>query len=76
MTKKDYELIAAAISYEFANAEKTYGIGGAFANANELASCNVALNRVANSIATHLHEQNRRFNRERFLQACGVRAFA
>ena len=72
MTRKDYELIAAAIRYHLARVgglDDAYGIeqcdtidDGAMA---EIADLAVSL---ADSLAT----TNPRFDRNRFLKACGV----
>jgi hypothetical protein len=59
MTKKDYELIAAAINL----------VG--YANvSNEAAQ--TTLNKLARLLAEQLGNDNPRFNRDKFLQACGI----
>ena len=59
MTKKDYELIAGAISRRV--------IVGRPITGNNLIVYQVAL-----SIATKLENDNPLFNRDKFLKACGV----
>lgn len=61
MTKKDYELIAGVIS-DLVEYKKD---GGAFAHNPELST-------VAEFFADSLGGTNPRFNRELFLNACGV----
>jgi len=60
MTKKDYELIAKAISDTYDAMECTT-IQAAF-----------GVEMVARNLATALASANPRFDRERFLKACGV----
>jgi len=60
MTKKDYELIAAAIKDN-----REYDPMECYAE---------ALDDVARSLATALQRDNPRFDRDRFLKACGVDA--
>lgn len=68
MTKKDYELIASAIEHEL------YG-NRAHSEPNHAAECAItALICLANEIAERLEAQNPRFDRDRFLLACGVTA--
>jgi hypothetical protein len=59
MTKKDYELIA----QEIATSRKV--------TLNDTVLVSVA--HLANELATALEIQNPRFNRELFLNACGVK---
>ena len=59
MTKKDYILIAEAIKHSSSNAQ---------GNLSE--EC--AIQYVACNIADVLEKENTRFNRSRFLIACGV----
>jgi len=62
MTKKDFELIAKVIK-DLAQDQKERG---AFAN-------NPDLETVANWFALELEETNPRFDRARFVDACGVK---
>lgn len=59
MTKKDYELIAGEISKSVLNNEDSY-------------QAEMALTYLARSLSTRLAEENPRFDRARFLTACGV----
>jgi hypothetical protein len=61
MTRKDYELIAGAI----ANLRGQQLDGGALTNPP-------TLREVASELATELATTNPRFDRARFLTACGV----
>jgi hypothetical protein len=61
MTKKDYELIAKAIETS----------GSMYFNQNEAEKVS-AMIEFAYSIATSLKEDNPRFDRVRFLEACGI----
>lgn len=61
MSRKDYEAVATAIRTEVDLAHAT-GSSIAF----------MAALRVATSLADVFEDENDRFNRERFLQACGV----
>lgn len=60
MTKKDYELIASAIA-------RCIHAPGSDDEAHE----NAVMYRVTLSIARELEAQNDRFNKSRFMQACG-----
>jgi hypothetical protein len=64
MTKKDYELIAEAIAYA---AELTKMLGGI-----EEETRDRVISLIANKLASGLEMDNARFNRELFLDACGV----
>ena len=64
MTRKDYELIAAALrrsSCEVADRTSDYGDG-----------VRTQFNVTASMLATALESTNPRFDRSRFLKACGV----
>ncbi len=61
MTRKDYELIAGVF---LANITGAMEVGH---------DCSVdALSQVAAELAYALHDNNERFNRARFLKACGL----
>lgn len=62
MTKKDYEVIAGAIN--FCNYELRQHNG----NGEVVAGVTI----VAEELASRLEKNNPRFNRERFLTACGI----
>jgi hypothetical protein len=65
MTRKDYELIAATLNAQALE----YRSGTAFSHDDDVAL--EALLRIANSVADALTRDNPRFDRERFLSACG-----
>jgi hypothetical protein len=60
MTRKDYELIAETIR----TARKVEGNNGVVL---------VSVEHLANTLATDLEIENPRFDRARFLSACGVK---
>lgn len=64
MTTKDYELIARAINEAIAVHEIETG--------EDSKRSTDPLNRVARFLATDLAEQNLKFNRAKFLAACGI----
>lgn len=65
MTKKDYELLANTIKHERMNWKDNSGpVYG-----NEAVK---ALGQFAGHLADHLSRENERFDRDRFLSACGV----
>jgi hypothetical protein len=59
MTRQDFELITSAISGVF----DPYGD-----------RCDVYRNMIAEAFADELADTNERFDRERFLRACGVQS--
>ena len=63
MTKKDYELIAKG----FKDALSTWT-----PDTQERKSCIYAIQDACKTVATKLEEQNPRFNKTKFLQACGI----
>lgn len=66
MTRKDYELIAAAI----ARTVQAHGIGEKSAKAKQ--GGDRALRLAATDLAASLAHDNPRFDRGRFLEACGI----
>lgn len=58
MTKKDYELMASEIRIRVILAENNYQLMG--------------LVWLARSLTTRLEERDTRFNREKFMDACGI----
>lgn len=65
MTRKDYELIAAAL--------RMSRVGNLAGNENR-ALYNNGVDNAATNVADALASDNPRFDRERFLSACGVSA--
>lgn len=63
MTRKDYELIAKSINHHLA----IMGMSGK-ATSEEF----LAVGSVAQKIAQGLAEDNPRFDRQKFLKACGI----
>lgn len=63
MTKKDYELIANTI-------KSTLGTYGGTVSHN---NCKYAINDLALAIANELKLDNPKFDRDKFLAACGVK---
>jgi hypothetical protein len=61
MTRKDFELIAAAIRDATADALRAYGSSG-----------KAGAEKVARLMATTLKQTNPRFDKERFLAACDI----
>jgi hypothetical protein len=68
MTRKDYELIAASVRRSL----QAHGIGNKSTRA--VAGGDKALRLVAVDLAASLEHENPRFDRARFLSACGVQA--
>lgn len=66
MTKKDYELIASTIK-ESIDFYTEWG-----GSMDERARARTAVARVAKQLSNSLSDANPRFDRERFLTACGV----
>jgi hypothetical protein len=66
MTRKDYVMIAAAIRETLLTDPKT-GIAPPDREA-------AATHRVARRLADQLHSENTRFDRTRFIEACGLTA--
>lgn len=65
MTRKDYELIAAAF-------KRTKPYLGGFSDSKLDQAALYGFKMAANTLASDLAAANPRFNRERFLTACGV----
>ena len=63
MTKKDYEMIATAISVNYEIAIK---------HKHERPTPDFAIELVANTLAGIFKEDNARFDKEKFLKACGM----
>ena len=63
MTRKDYVIIAKALKTQFELSHENNEDDGLCAVIN-----------VANDLATALEADNPRFDRERFLEACGVKS--
>lgn len=63
MTRKDYELIAGILKGAY-NYEATF-------NDNDKGA--KAIEGISHTFATMLEKQNPRFDRDRFLSACGVK---
>ena len=61
MTRKDFELLARTLRYEIETADGQFEEHGA-----------AALRAFAGSLATALGSTNERFDRDRFLTACGA----
>lgn len=68
MTRKDYQLIAASVHRSM----QAHGIGNK--STREVAGGDKALRLVATDLAASLAHDNPRFDRARFLAACGVQA--
>jgi hypothetical protein len=66
MTKKDYELIAAAIAGCATVTNKSGRLG-------TIETVLISKEHFVNMLATELEIENPRFNREMFLTACGVK---
>lgn len=66
MTRKDFNEIAFALRSAVSADASTYATGAALAAAHEVRSY------VAHSLATYCARQNPRFDRARFLAACGL----
>ena len=69
MTKKDYVKIADVIAY---NRNNTGLAPGQWTSDDTLAGYLVALNDVAYMMADKMQQDNPRFDRARFLKACGL----
>jgi len=70
MTKKDYELIAYCIFTINTYYENTYT--GEKATEEQIADRQMILHRLSTWFADNLQKGNPRFNRAKFLTACGV----
>lgn len=71
MTRKDYELIAGVLAYN----RRQMGLPERNESATDSATrigYEVALNDVAYMLADGCHRDNPRFDRSRFLKACGI----
>ena len=64
MTKKDFELIAKSIFYVRKNME--------FLSAEQRQGAKVISRGIAYSLCDNLFIDNPRFNRDKFLKACGI----
>lgn len=71
MTKKDYELIAGVILYN-RNQSGLPLDGETKEDKAMIAGYRVALNDVAYMLAESMQRDNPRFDRSRFLKACGI----
>jgi hypothetical protein len=65
MTRKDYELIAGAM-----RAANVYFSSAMMPSADESEMKRAAINYAANQLADRLAEDNPRFDRARFIEAC------
>lgn len=72
MTKKDYELIANAIKELNSKLARDYLQAQTKDEVNRVAYAMNGLNLTADHIASALVATNERYDRERFLKACGV----
>jgi hypothetical protein len=70
MTRKDFELIAAAV--KDARPLSKYRMDDPVAVRLSILNANTALDNVADFLADRLSQTNPRFDRARFLTACGV----
>ena len=67
MTRKDYIAIAATLAYQREHAHRAYG-------ANTFSAVCEVLDQTANGLADTLAVDNSRFDRAKFLAACGVQS--
>jgi len=70
MTKKDYELIASVIKGRMDNAIESYHFGY---SDKDIQHATNTLADLADFMAYELSQDNPRFDRQRFLQACGIK---
>lgn len=64
MRKKDYELIAAVISHRIKRVKET--------RTDSAEVINSVIYWIANDLANKLVNENPRFNRQKFMKACGL----
>lgn len=73
MTRKDYVAIAAVLNYQRANQEQQAALSGKHCSAEHKFSAYV-VDAISRDIAEVMARDNPRFDRARFLKACGVQS--